>query len=132
MDEFLRIKLHDAIRDLMTRTQGIDAVAIVSMDGFVMASNLPVGFSEERLGAMSAALLSLGERTSEELGRGELSQVFIEGGNGYVFLLAAGENAVLNVVVRKGTKLGLVLYDIRQAARNIAEIIESSVQVKYE
>jgi len=132
LDEFLRIKLHDAIRDLMTRTQGIDAVAIVSMDGFVMASNLPVGFSEERLGAMSAALLSLGERTSEELGRGELSQVFIEGGNGYVFLLAAGENAVLNVVVRKGTKLGLVLYDIRQAARNIAEIIESSVQVKYE
>ncbi len=132
MDEFLRIKLHDAIGELMRKTQGIDAVAVVSMDGFVLASNLPVGFSEERLGAMSAAILSLGERTSDELGRGTLSQIFIEGENGYVFLLAAGENAVLNVVVRKGTKLGLVLYDIRAAAAKIAELLQTSLQVEYE
>jgi len=102
------------------------------MDGFVMASALPDDYEEDRLGAMSAALLSLGERTASELGRGELAQVFVEGTQGYVFLLAAGEDAVLNAIVKRGSKLGLVLYDIRSAAKDIATIIESHLQVEFE
>ncbi|MCG2795184.1 MAG: roadblock/LC7 domain-containing protein [Actinomycetia bacterium] len=120
------------MKRLLEKGQDIDAAAVVSMDGFVMASVLPAGYEEDRLGAMSAALLSLGERTSLELGRGELAQVFVEGAQGYVFLLAAGEDAVLNAIVRRGGKLGLVLYDIRNAAKDIARIIESHLQVEYE
>jgi len=125
-------ELADALKGLLEKTPDIDAAAVVSMDGFVMASILPDGYEEDRLGAMSAALLSLGERTALELGRGELAQVFVEGTDGYVFLLAAGEDAVLNAIVRRGSKLGLVLYDIRNAAKDIAAIIESHLQVEYE
>ncbi|MBU4490503.1 MAG: roadblock/LC7 domain-containing protein [Actinobacteria bacterium] len=125
-------ELQEALKRLLEKGQDIDAAAVVSMDGFVMASVLPAGYEEDRLGAMSAALLSLGERTSLELGRGELAQVFVEGAQGYVFLLAAGEDAVLNAIVRRGGKLGLVLYDIRNAAKDIARIIESHLQVEYE
>lgn len=125
-------ELLGALQRLLEKTEDIDAAAIVSMDGFVMASALPESYEEDRLGAMSAALLSLGERTALELGRGELAQVFVEGNNGYVFLLAAGEDAVLNVIVRRGSKLGLVLYDIRNAAKEIEAIIESRLQVEYE
>lgn len=124
--------LQEALRRLLEKSPDIDAAAVVSMDGFVMASMLPRGYEEDRLGAMSAALLSLGERTALELGRGDLAQVFVEGTQGYVFLLAAGEDAVLNAIVRRGSKLGLVLYDIRNAAKNIASIIESHMQVEYE
>ena len=132
MDGTQEAKLEEALRELLEKTQDIDAAAVVSMDGFVMASVLPTSYEEDRLGAMSAALLSLGERTAQELGRGELAQVFVEGTEGYVFLLSAGEDAVLSVIVRRGSKLGLVLYDIRNAAKNIAEIIESHLQVEYE
>ena len=125
-------ELLGALQRLLEKSADIDAAAIVSMDGFVMASALPESYEEDRLGAMSAALLSLGERTALELGRGELAQVFVEGNNGYVFLLAAGEDAVLNVIVRRGSKLGLVLYDIRNAAKEIETIIESRLQVEYE
>jgi len=125
-------ELQQALQRLLEKTQDIDAAAVVSMDGFVMASILPGEYEEDRLGAMSAALLSLGERTAGELGRGELAQVFVEGTDGYVFLLAAGEDAVLNAIVRRGSKLGLVLYDIRNAAKEIAGIIESHLQVEYE
>jgi predicted regulator of Ras-like GTPase activity (Roadblock/LC7/MglB family) len=125
-------ELEQALKSLLEKTQDIDAAAVVSMDGFVMASALPDGYEEDRLGAMSAALLSLGERTAHELGRGELAQVFVEGTDGYVFLLSAGEDAVLNAIVRRGSKLGLVLYDIRTAAKAIAAIIESHLQVEYE
>jgi hypothetical protein len=60
----------------------IEAAAVVSFDGLPMASALPAGMDEDRVAAMSAALLSLGERAAQGLGRGELSQVYIEGETG--------------------------------------------------
>lgn len=132
LDAVQQSELKEELRRLLEKSQEIDAAAVVSMDGFVIASALPAGYEEDRLGAMSAALLSLGERTASELGRGDLAQVFVEGTQGYVFLLAAGEDAVLNAIVKRGSKLGLVLYDIRNAANSIAAIIESHLRVEYE
>ncbi|MDD5747610.1 MAG: roadblock/LC7 domain-containing protein [Actinomycetota bacterium] len=122
--------LRKELEGLIEKSPDIDAAAIVSMDGFVMASILPPEYEEDRLGAMTAALLSLGERTALELGRGELAQVFVEGTKGYVFLLSAGEDAVLAAIVRRGSKLGLVLYDIRNAATKIASIFQTESEIE--
>ena len=108
---------------LMEENREIEAAALVSLDGFTMASALPEGMHEDRVGAMSAAILGLGERAATELGRGHLSQVFIEGASGYVMLIAAGDRAVLTCLAGKQAKLGLVLYDMREAADGIAEIL---------
>jgi len=108
---------------LMDENAEIEAAALVSLDGFTMASALPEGMQEDRVGAMSAAILGLGERAATELGRGHLSQVFIEGEDGYVMLIAAGDRAVLTCLAGKQAKLGLVLYDMREAADGIAEIL---------
>ena len=116
-------RLADALNALMEDSQEILAAALVSLDGFTMASALPEGMQEDRVGAMSAAILGLGERAAAELGRGKLSQVFIEGDGGYVMLIAAGQRAVLTCLADKEAKLGLVLYDMRVAAGHIAEIL---------
>ncbi len=101
----------------------VEAAALVSLDGFMMASALSPGMHEDRVGAMSAAILGLGERAAAELGRGRLSQVFIEGDTGYVLLMAAGDRAVLTVLARLDAKLGLLLYDMRDTAEDIAGIL---------
>ncbi|MCL4554518.1 MAG: roadblock/LC7 domain-containing protein [Actinobacteria bacterium] len=101
----------------------VEAAALVSMDGFVMASALPAGMQEDRVGAMSAAILGLGERAAAELGRGHLTQVFIEGEDGYVILIAAGERAVLTALTLSKSKLGLVLYDMKTSAEEMAGIL---------
>ncbi len=116
-------RLAAALNDLMDESQEIQAAALVSLDGFTMASALPEGMHEDRVGAMSAAILGLGERAAAELGRGQLSQVFIEGDDGYVMLIAAGGRAVLTCLADIEAKLGLVLYDMRAAADRIAEIL---------
>lgn len=116
-------RLATALNDLMLESQEIQAAALVSLDGFTMASALPEGMQEDRVGAMSAAILGLGERAAAELGRGTLSQVFIEGEGGYVMLIAAGTRAVLTCLADTDAKLGLVLYDMRTAAGAIAEIL---------
>jgi uncharacterized protein len=107
----------------MEENREIEAAALVSLDGFTMASALPETMQEDRVGAMSAAILGLGERAAAELGRDRLSQVFIEGENGYVLLIAAGDRAVLTSLAGKQAKLGLVLYDMRETADTIAEIL---------
>lgn len=116
-------RLAMALNDLMDDSQDIEAAALVSLDGFTMASALPENMHEDRVGAMSAAILGLGERAAAELGRGQLSQVFIEGDGGYVMLIAAGDRAVLTCLAGMEAKLGLVLYDMRAAAEKIAEIL---------
>ncbi len=116
-------RLVQSLDYLMENSQDIQAAALVSLDGFTMASALPAGMQEDRVGAMSAAILGLGERAAEELGRGHLSQVFIEGRDGYVLLMAAGDRAVLTCLANPQSKLGLVLYDMRETAEQIGQIL---------
>lgn len=116
-------RLAMALNQLMEDSQEIQAAALVSLDGFTMASALPQGMQEDRVGAMSAAILGLGERAAAELGKGALTQVFIEGDDGYVMLISAGGRAVLTCLADTDAKLGLVLYDMRTAAEVIADIL---------
>lgn len=116
-------RLAAVLDSLIQGDPDIQAAALVSLDGFTMASALPPGMQSDRVGAMSAAILGLGERAAAELGRGHLSQVFIEGEDGYVLLVAAGSRAVLTVMASAQAKLGLVLYDMKTAAAQVAEIL---------
>ena len=106
-----------------------EAAAVVSADGLPMASALPPHVEEDRLAAMSAALLTLGERAAEGLGRGELGQVFIEGQDGYVVLMAAGPDAVLVVITSKRAKIGLALFEMRRAASQISDVMAEGAQL---
>lgn len=113
----------DRLRDLQATTPEIEASAVVSVDGLIMASSLPAGVEEDRVSAMSAAMLSLGERISSELGRGLLEQVYIRGKLGHVILMSVGEEAVLTTLVREGAKLGLIFLDMRRTADDLGKLV---------
>jgi uncharacterized protein len=115
--------LIDRLRELHASSPDTEASAVVSLDGLSMASALPPGVEEERVAAMSAAMLSLGERISNELGRGSLEQVYIKGEKGYVVLMAVGQEAVLTALAREQAKLGLILLDMRRAAEDLLKLI---------
>jgi predicted regulator of Ras-like GTPase activity (Roadblock/LC7/MglB family) len=117
-------RLEVRLRELQMSTPDIEASAVVSVDGLTMASALPAGVEEDRVSAMSAAMLSLGERIAGELGRGALDEVYVKGANGYVVLRAVGEEAVLTVLARQQTKLGLLFLDMRRACEDLTAILE--------
>ena len=111
------------LRDLQANTPDIEASAVVSVDGLIMASALAATIEEDRVSAMSAAMLSLGERIASELGRGLLDQVYVKGSNGYVLLMSVGEEAVLTVLAHKGARLGLVFLDMRRVVQDLAGLL---------
>lgn len=113
----------DRLRDLQTTTPEIEASAVVSVDGLTMASAMPPSIEEDRVSAMSAAMLGLGERIANELGRGSLDQVYVKGAGGYVILVAVGEEAVLTTLVREGARLGLIFLDMRRTADDLYQLI---------
>jgi predicted regulator of Ras-like GTPase activity (Roadblock/LC7/MglB family) len=111
------------LKDLQVSSPDIEASAVVSVDGLTMASSLPSDVEEDRVSAMSAAMLSLGERIASELGRGTLDQVYIRGQGGFVILMSVGEDAVLTVLARSQAKLGLLFLDMKRAAEELADIV---------
>lgn len=113
----------DRLRDLQASSPDIEASAIVSVDGLTIASALPREVEEDRVAAMSAAMLSLGERIADELGRGILEQVYIKGEKGYVILMSVGEEAVLTALAREQAKLGLIFLDMRRATEDLTKLI---------
>ncbi len=113
----------ERLRELQASSPDIEASAVVSIDGLTIASALPQGVEEDRVSAMSAAMLALGERIAGELGRGEIQQVYIRGEKGYVVLMSVGEEAVLTTLAREQAKLGLILLDMRRAAEDLSRLI---------
>jgi predicted regulator of Ras-like GTPase activity (Roadblock/LC7/MglB family) len=113
----------DRLRELQANTPDVEASAVVSVDGLIMASALPSDVEEDRVSAMSAAMLSLGERISGELGRGGLDEVYIHGDQGYVLLMSVGHDAVLTVLAREQAKLGLILLEMRRASSDLAVLV---------
>jgi uncharacterized protein len=111
------------LRDLQSSTGDVEAAAIVSVDGLSIASSLPADIEEDRVSAMSAAMLSLGERIANELRRGVVQQLYVKGENGYVVLTAVGTEAVLTVLARKDARLGLIFLDVARAVQDLNKLI---------
>lgn len=116
-------QMNERLRDLQVSSPAVEAAAIVSIDGLSMASSMPGDVEEDRVAAMSAAMLSLGERIASELGRGMLNQVYIKGENGFVILMSVGEEAVLTVLARKDAKLGLVFLDMGRTVTDLEKLV---------
>ena len=115
--------MNERLRELQNSSPAVEAAAVVSVDGLGMASSMPGGIEEDRVAAMSAAMLSLGERIATELSRGKLDQVYIKGGKGYIILMAVGEEAVLTVMAHEDAKLGLVFLDMGRAVADLAKLV---------
>ena len=116
-------KMVSRLRDMQIASSDIIASAVVSVDGLTIASALPGDDEEDRVAAMSAAMLSLGERIAGELGRGGLDEVYIRGEEGFVLLTAVGDEAVLTALAREEAKLGMIFLEMRRAAEDLEKLV---------
>ncbi len=115
-------RLNLILSELNKSSADIEASGVISIDGLMLASRMPADLDEDRIAAMSAAILFLGDRTAQDLGRGVLEQVLIKGENGYVLMMNAGSEAAITVMAKPKARLGLVFLDIKRASGRIAEL----------
>jgi predicted regulator of Ras-like GTPase activity (Roadblock/LC7/MglB family) len=118
LDELNRI-----LRKLLSDTPGVEASALISEDGLMIASALSPTLEESRVAGMTATLLNLGARAAHELDRGVVQEVIVRGENGYAALLSAGRSALLLALTNQTSKLGLVFFDMRETIRALQSVL---------
>jgi len=123
MGESRENTLEGVLNELQGSIPEIEACAIVSVEGLPIVSALPTDVDEAKVAAMTAAMVTLGEKAAMELGKGELEQVNIKGINGWLLVIQAGMNACLTVSTTANAKLGLIFLDMKRAAEKVAGMI---------
>lgn len=112
-------KLGHIVQNFVATTADVQGAAVVTPDGLPLASSLPGSMDEERVSAMSAAMLSLGERIGKELLGGETDRIYVEGDEGYSILTSCGEEAVFLVLASKAAKQGLLMLEIKRTLADL-------------
>jgi predicted regulator of Ras-like GTPase activity (Roadblock/LC7/MglB family) len=114
-------ELTGVLRSFQAAAAGVMGSAVVSADGFAIASELPGSVEERRVSAMAAAMLALGEQTANEFEHGVLERVFVEGASGYTIVTSAGPEAVLAAIANRDAKLGLIFLQMGRTAEAVRE-----------
>ncbi len=115
--------LNRVLKNLQNGSPDVEASALITEDGLMIASALPQDLDEIRVAGMSSTLLSLGTRAAAELRRGEVTEVVVRGDQGYAVMIGAGRGVSLLVVANERAKLGLIFFDMSEAISAINRIL---------
>jgi predicted regulator of Ras-like GTPase activity (Roadblock/LC7/MglB family) len=115
--------LNRVLRKLQSDSAGIEASALISEDGRMIANAVAPSMEESRVAGMAATLLSLGTRAAAELRHGGMREVIVGGELGYVVLMSAGCGALLLAMTSEIDKLGLIYFNMQEAIRGVQKIL---------
>ncbi len=115
-------ELEEILRNLK-KTGGVEASAIASRDGLLIASTISGKQHAETFAAMSATMLGAAETASAELGKGIPDRVIIESKYGKIIATGAGPKALLIVMTEPKAGLGLILIETEKASEKIKHIL---------
>ena len=116
-------RMQDVLRSIRAASADIVGSAILTSDGFVVASMLPSEVDEELIAGMAATLLGVGERISSEMMGSDLEQIYVRAKAGYVVLNQITEEEVLIVLTTREAKLGLVFMEVRKRVTELAKLM---------
>lgn len=115
--------LNDVLEDFWHGESQTEAAAVISSDGLLMGARLPESFDEDRLAAISSAMLSLAGRAADEFSRGDIEQVIITGEQGNFLICRACDDAVVVTMTSAQAQLGMVLHECRRLAAEVGQIL---------
>ncbi len=118
----LREQLEKILKDLKAAGD-IEASAIVSRDGLLIAADISQNVNAEAFAAMTATMLGAAETATSELGKGIPDRVIVEGKEGKIIATGAGPKALLVVMTTPRANLGLVLLEMSKASDKIKELL---------
>jgi predicted regulator of Ras-like GTPase activity (Roadblock/LC7/MglB family) len=123
MAEEIDRQLEEALRGLRQVSPYVVGSAVVTADGFVVASELPDENYEKKVTVMAMAMLTMGQEATGELGSSDVDRVLVEGRDRYIAMVNAGPSAVLAAVAEKGIVLGLLFVAMKETAGKVRTLL---------
>ncbi|MFP3909235.1 MAG: roadblock/LC7 domain-containing protein [Halobacteriota archaeon] len=119
----LRKTLEEVLKDLKSAGD-VEAGAVVSRDGLLIAEDISHDVNADSFAAMTATMLGAAETATSELKRGIPDRVIVEGENGKIIATGAGFKALLVTMTSPKANLGLILLEMSKASNKIKELLE--------
>ena len=116
--------LTSVLNELNASSTDIEASACISSDGFNLASALNKDVDPDRYSAMCASLLALANRAAQEIQRGNLKLVLVEGDQGVMLLVQAGQDSILAVAAKPSRNLGMIFMNAKKFALKIIDTLD--------
>ena len=116
-------EIQRSLEGLKASSQEIEAVALVSQEGFIIASLLPEAIDEERIAVLSLTFQSLADRYATELGKGQPRRFFVETDYGYIVVMDIGLDTFLTVTSNRFGRPGLLLLDMKRTAEELNSLL---------
>ncbi len=117
-------KIAQLLRNFEAENEDIKGTYVQTIQGLPICSSLGSKSNENMVAAMAAAILSVGERAAQELARGKLKRILLDGDDGLIILQQSGANTILCVLVENDRQLGLIFILMQSIAKKIASILE--------
>lgn len=105
--------LTSILTELNGLSHEIDGSSFVTTDGLVVASALPPHFNEDRVGAITAGIVSLSKSAFLELEKGHIRQIFVQSAIGHLLILHINKEIVLAVIAKSGDTFYSFIEDIK-------------------
>ncbi len=121
----MEIKLKGILADIESGSPDVEASAVLTIDGLMLASGLPQQIHEDRISSMFAALQSIGHRAGRELTYGGLEQILVGYEKGHALLTRVGRDALIAALLRSCDEIDHVMELMRHAADRIKETIRA-------
>jgi predicted regulator of Ras-like GTPase activity (Roadblock/LC7/MglB family) len=114
--------IHDVVQAL-ARREGVDAVVILGNDGLPIDSQTEDGVDPDVVAAHLPAVLQACEELGQHAGRGAVFTGVIEFAAGFAVVANLSSDAKLLVLLRPGSNLGPLLYDLKRHRAGIAGLL---------
>ena len=116
-------KITEILRGLRISSPDILGLAVVTIDGFLIAAVAPSEVDEELVAGISTALLEVGERISGELMQAPMQQIIVKSEKGYIILNAVGKESVLVLLISGEAKLGLIFLELQRMVPELQKVL---------
>lgn len=117
------VRLTEIVQTFVAETSHVQGAALVTPEGLPLAGSLPAGLEESRAAAMGAAVVAIGDRIGEELQRGAVRHILLEGDRGYSILMLCGKEALFLVLASAEVKQGILMIELRRVVEEMAQLI---------
>ena len=123
----MKQEVQAAFAEMLDISTDIDKAVLFGPEG-VLASNMPEEVQPVAV-AQAGEILRLGEARAAEMGSQPFTQLVVETPAGYLFFAREVRPGGMSMLAtgKKGSRVGLVLYDLRTCMRDAREAIGEAV-----
>lgn len=114
--------LDRVLSNLVENTNSESAI-LVNSEGLTIAS--VNAENEDTIAVMVASLHSMGDKFSNDLGKGGINQFYIKTDSGYLLLKDVNKDTILGLVAKDQTKLGLLMMYLDASVKEIGSLLLS-------